>query len=192
MQSPGRLTPATRLPGFAHPWRTQKRGFGLRRSPGGVIPEGRTRLPLVDPFPDVGRSSARLVPVTLAGHDGSPIAGEAMLEKVEDGELVARHDVGSGLRLNLGPDVRESLLEDLADGRILSTVWALSGNLEGLGDGGVLLALQAGRGVAATHTNVVMVVEEGRLWLAVRHGSVGGVVDLRRLDILSGDGKHCT
>lgn len=42
------------------------------------------------------------------------------------------------MRLDLGPDVREGRLQDLANGRILSAVRALTSNLQRLRDGSVM------------------------------------------------------
>jgi hypothetical protein len=64
------------------------------------------------------RSGSGVVPVSLARGDGQLVAGEAVLEEVEDGKLVARHDIGVGLGLDLAPDLRQRQLQDLADGGV--------------------------------------------------------------------------
>lgn len=63
-----------------------------------------------------GRSSVGVVPVSLPGLHRRLIAGKAVLEEVEDGKLVSAHDVRVGVGQDLGPDVGEGGLEDLADG----------------------------------------------------------------------------
>lgn len=50
------------------------------------------------------------VPVSLLCHYGHFLAGEAVLEEIENGKLVSRHDVGVWVSLDLGPDVREGRL----------------------------------------------------------------------------------
>lgn len=61
-----------------------------------------------------------------------------MLEEVEDGKLVAGHDIRVRGRLDLAPDASQRRLEDLADGWVRGAVGALAGNLERLRDAGVL------------------------------------------------------
>lgn len=65
-----------------------------------------------------GRSSSGVVPVSLPGAHRRLITGEPVLEEVEDGKLVACHDIGVWLSLHLCPDLREGSLKDLADGRV--------------------------------------------------------------------------
>ena len=51
------------------------------------------------------RLSPEIVPVSFPRGHGVLVADEAVLEEVEDGELVSRHDVAVRLRLDLAPDV---------------------------------------------------------------------------------------
>lgn len=46
-----------------------------------------------------------VIPVSLARLDGCLVALEAVLEEVEDGKLIAGHDIGVGLGLDLAPDL---------------------------------------------------------------------------------------
>jgi len=85
------------------------------------------------------KSRAGVVPVALPCGHGSLVAGEAVLEVVEDGELVAVQNVRLGLGGDLGPDLADGALQDAADSRIRGTVRALSGNLEGLRNAGGVL-----------------------------------------------------
>lgn len=117
-------------------------------------------------------SCPSMVPVPLASLDGCRVALEAVLEKVEDGKLISGHNICVGLCFNLAPDLRQGHIQDLANSWIRSTIWALSGNLQSLGNGGILLGLvllssrrPGGVVVAATHAGIA----ERRVWLAMRH-----------------------
>jgi hypothetical protein len=141
----------------------------------------RFRMPLAKPPGHFGIVKCRplcvrLVPVPPARQDRRLVADEAVLEKVEDGKLVARHDVRRGLGLDLGPDAGQGLLEDLADGRVLGAVGALAGNLESLRDGGILVLLVAG----GSHDVVVLVgaVVVGLVLMLVLAGGEGGELGL--------------
>lgn len=97
----------------------------------------------------------KVVPVPFPSGDGYGVALEAVLEVVEDGELVPVHDVRVGLVLHLAPEAGDGHLEDLAYGRILCAVGALTGELQSLPDGRRVLC---GEG----H-------HPGRRWDTVRH-----------------------
>ena len=83
-------------------------------------------------FAVVVLSGAGVIPVPLPCRDGRLVPLEPVLEEVEDGELVSRHDVRVRLRLHLAPDGREGSLQNLADGRILRAIGALPCDLKGL------------------------------------------------------------
>lgn len=101
-------------------------------------------------------SSLQVIPVTFAASNGSLVANKAVLEVVEDGELVAGHDIVVWLGLDLGPDVGKGLVEHLEDGGILGAVGALAGNLESLGDfaHGMRAGLGDGRQARRAHGRV--------------------------------------
>lgn len=63
-------------------------------------------------------SCAGVVPVALACGHGDLVAHEAVLEVVEDGELVPVQDIGLGLGGDLGPDLADSALQDAANSRV--------------------------------------------------------------------------
>lgn len=73
-----------------------------------------------------------MIPVSRPGHPSSAVLHEAMLEVVEDGELLPRHDIGLRRRLDLAPYRGNGTLEDLADGGVLRAVRALAGDLQSL------------------------------------------------------------
>lgn len=80
---------------------------------------------------------------------------------------------------DLAPDLLQSLLENRADGWICGAVGTFSSNFEGLGNRSVLLGLVlmgSGRlgGTAGTHTGIA----QRDVWLAVRHGADGRVVEV--------------
>lgn len=85
-----------------------------------------------------GRSSSGVVPVSFPGAHRRLITGEPVLEEVENGKLVARHDIRVGLSLDFAPDLGQRAFEDLADGWVGRAVGALARNFERLGDTGVL------------------------------------------------------
>ena len=94
-------------------------------------------------MPDrLGRSSVGVVPVARPGSGSCLVVHEAVLEEVEDGKLVAGHDVRARLGGYPGPDCVDGTLEDLGDCGILSTIQALTGNLQSLGNGCFLLRRQ--------------------------------------------------
>lgn len=73
------------------------------------------------------------VPVTGASSDSRLVSVESMLEVVEDGKLITRHDIVVRLGLNLVPDAGDGLVENLANGGIRGASRALASNLESLG-----------------------------------------------------------
>ncbi|KAL1869194.1 hypothetical protein VTK73DRAFT_3330 [Phialemonium thermophilum] len=97
-----------------------------------------------------------IVPVSFARGYSGFIPFEASLEVVENGELVPRHDVRVRLGLYLRPYSSQRAFKDSVNGRVLRTLWALSGNLQGLGNSSRILGvyhwpepknqLQKGRG----------------------------------------------
>ena len=156
----------------------------------------------------VGRSSAGIVPVSLPGTHRRLIAGETVLEEVEDGKLVARHDVRVRRGLDLAPDARQRRFEDLANGWVRGTVRALTGDLECLGDAGVLrrgaraVDSRTGRRLdgGATHGHeveeVLVVVRHlldllDLLAMMVRGSGAEGDVVWLGLEVLGMDGQHC-
>lgn len=130
-----------------------------------------------------------VVPVTSAGSNCSFVAGEPMLEVVEDRKLVACHDVVVRLGLNLAPDVCDRLVKNLANGGVRCTGGALTGNLERLRDvrhDRLRRRSQLeghGRGVAGNAGN-----EGSRVGQTVRHADVGGEVVRSRLGRRGGVG----
>ena len=125
---------------------------------------------------EISESCPSVVPVPLASLDSRVVALEAVLEKVEDGKLITGHNVCVGLCFNLSPDLGQSQVQDLADSWVRSTIWALPGDLQSLGNGGILLGLvllssrrPGGVIVAATHAGIA----ERRVRLAMRHGADG-------------------
>ncbi|KAH6609683.1 hypothetical protein Trco_003029 [Trichoderma cornu-damae] len=104
------------------------------------------------------------------------------------------------MKFQLFSDPGQGQLQNLADGGIRGAVGALPGNLEGLGNSGVLLGLVllGGSGLGGV---VVMGVTAGThageaqrdLGLAVRHGADGGMAEvLLELDLGRIDRQHCT
>lgn len=56
-----------------------------------------------------------------------------MLVEVEERKLVPRHDVRVGGGLNLGPDLIERVLKNVAYRGVGGAIWGLSGDFERLG-----------------------------------------------------------
>jgi len=73
-----------------------------------------------------------MIPVSRPGHPSRAVLHEAMLEVVEDGELVPGHDIGLGRSLDLAPYRGKGTLEDFANGGVLRAVRALAGDLKSL------------------------------------------------------------
>ena len=73
-----------------------------------------------------------MVPVTPTRTPRCRVVDEAVLEVVEDGKLLAGHNVGVGRGLEFGPDLAKSVFEDLANGWVRGAICTLAGNLEGL------------------------------------------------------------
>lgn len=143
-----------------------------------------------------------MVPVSLSGRDGCLVSGKAVLEKVEDGKLIAAHHVGIGRSLDAAPDLGQCMLEDLADSRVLGAVWALACNLKSLCNSSVLwVMLVAVLGnVVMTHVGVAQDRAGLGVGLAMRHGVIVGrvlvVVGCRSclviLELGRMDRQHCT
>lgn len=69
-----------------------------------------------------------------------------MLEKVEDGEFISRHDIRVGTAYHFFPGSLQRSFEYFADGGIRRAIRTLAGNLKSLCDTGVLLGLSIGGG----------------------------------------------
>ena len=78
------------------------------------------------------------VPRSSVDSEGSGIfvAGEPVTEKVEDGELVRRHNVGVGIGLNLSPYPRYLFLQDIPGSRVCLAIrhWVVSSDLQRIKD----------------------------------------------------------
>lgn len=115
-------------------------------------------------------SCAGVVPVPPAGGGGDLVIPEAVLEVVEDGELVARQHVAVGLGLDLGPQLGEGGLEDAGYGGVPGAVWALARDLESL----------CHRRVLGLLTVVMLMLGRLVLGRGAGHGEVGEVWHLVR------------
>lgn len=91
--------------------------------------------------------STGIVPIPPPRQHRHPIPHKPVLVKVEERELVPRHDVRLRRSLHLGPKMRQRRLEDVADGGVRRAVGALARNLERLAHDGVDARLgEGGRG----------------------------------------------
>ncbi len=99
-------------------------------------------------------------PSSVSAQPLRPCSLEPVLEEVEHGKLVPRHDVRVRPSLNLGPSLGQSCIQDAIHRRVLGSVMALAGDLQCLGycnllggrcEGLLVARRRALRWVAAAH-----------------------------------------
>jgi hypothetical protein len=93
--------------------------------------------------------AGHVIPVALPGALGNLISSKAVLEVVEDGKLIPRHDVRVRVCRDLSPDLRQGVFENVTHGRIRRAVGAVPGDLEGLCDVAGLVLGRRSRAVCA-------------------------------------------
>lgn len=76
----------------------------------------------------------RVVPVSLPGGYGVPVALESMLEVVENCKLIPRHDIRVGMGLYFVPKPSQRMFQDVANVGVQHVIWSFPGNLQCLGN----------------------------------------------------------
>jgi hypothetical protein len=89
----------------------------------------------LDSFPEPFLSRPKIIPVPLSRRSCDWLVLEAVAEVIEHGEFVPAHNVPIRIHQDPTPYVRESILEHLADRRVLCGFGTLPCKVQYLQDG---------------------------------------------------------